>query len=93
LTAGSLGTTIPTSSTGTSEKIIMEKTTEDIVADIRQWSIDRIHHLCEDSMVEKLKLRNYMDAVSISEEFSEWIDLTGDSNEQLDIMYLEYKQI
>jgi hypothetical protein len=34
-----------------------------------------------------------MDAVSISEEFSEWIDLTGDSNEQLDIMYLEYKQI
>jgi hypothetical protein len=71
----------------------MEKTTEDIVADIRQWSIDRIHHLCEDSMVEKLKLHNYMDAVSISEEFSEWIDLTEDSNKQLDIIYLEYKQI
>lgn len=71
----------------------MEKTTEKIVADIREWSIDRIHYLCEDSIEEKLKLRNYMDAVSISEEFSEWIDITDDSKQQLDIMYLEYKQI
>jgi hypothetical protein len=71
----------------------MEKTTEDIVSDIREWSIDRIHYLCQDSTEQKLKLQQYMDAVSISEEFSEWIDLDVDSNQQLDIMYLEYKQI
>ena len=71
----------------------MEKTTEENVANIREWSIDRIHYLCEDGTNENLKLRKYMDAVSISEEFSEWIDVTEDSKDQLDIMYLEYKKI
>ena len=41
LTQGDLPTTIATSSAGTSEKTIMMET-EEIVADVRQWAIDKV---------------------------------------------------
>ena len=56
--------TIVTSSTGTSEKTIMATTTEDIVAHVREWSLDR----AADMNVDK------GDARSILAEFYEWIE-------------------
>ena len=58
----------------------METTTEDIVSEIREWSIDRIHYLvdinndeCEDSR-------------AIYNEFKEWIDPMED---ELNILSIE----
>ena len=70
-------TTIVTSSQDTSEKIIMEpKTTEDVVAHVREWAIDKIEEapLCGEK-------------IALYEEFGEWIDL-GDV-EELEIVSLE----
>ena len=89
LTTEPQDTTIPTSSTGTSEKIIMEMTTEEIVADVRQWSIDRIHELSETKSPVKSPMECYLNAVAIAEEFDEWIKDYEDPNQELDIMYLE----
>ena len=60
----------------TSEKIIMETTTEDIVAHVRSWSLDR----AADMSVSK------EDARSILAEFYEWIEPEGD---ELEIVSLE----
>ena len=68
--------TIATSSTGTSEKIIMETTTEDIVAHVRGWSLDR----AADMSINK------EDARAILAEFYEWIEPEGD---ELEIVSLE----
>ncbi len=68
LTTEPRGTTIATSSTGTSEKIIMNATTEDIVIEIREWSIDRIHYLTE------VHNNECEDSRAIYSEFKEWID-------------------
>ena len=68
--------TIVTSSTGTSEKIIMETTTEDIVAHVREWSLDR----AADMSINK------EDARAILAEFYEWIEPEGD---ELEIVSLE----
>ena len=76
LTAESQRSTIATSSTGTSEKIIMETTTEDIVAHVRTWSLDR----AADMSVDK------EDARAILAEFYEWIEPEGD---ELEIVSLE----
>jgi len=67
----------------------MEMTTEEIVADIRQWSIDRIHELSETKSPVKSPTECYFNAVAIAEEFDEWIKEYDDPNQQLDIMYLE----
>jgi hypothetical protein len=69
-------TTIATSSTGTSEKIIMAMTTEDIVGHVREWSLDR----AADMNVDK------EDARAILAEFYEWIEPDGD---ELEIVSLE----
>ena len=76
LTAESLGTTIATSSTGTSEKIIMNATTEDIVAHVRTWSLDR----AADKSISET------DARAILAEFYEWIEPEDD---ELEIVSLE----
>jgi hypothetical protein len=68
--------TIATSSTDTSEKIIMNATTEDIVAHVRSWSIDR----AADMSIDK------EDARAILAEFYEWIDPEED---ELEIVSLE----
>jgi hypothetical protein len=76
LTTEPLPTTIATSSTGTSEKIIMAMTTEDIVGHVREWSLDR----AADMDVDK------EDARAILAEFYEWIEPEGD---ELEIVSLE----
>jgi hypothetical protein len=76
LTAELQGTTIATSSTGTSEKITMAITTEDIVGHIREWSLDRAANM--DIHKE--------DARAILAEFYEWIEPEGD---ELEIVSLE----
>ena len=76
LTAEYQDTTIATSSTGTSEKIIMNATTEDIVAHVREWSLDR----AADMSIPK------EDARAILAEFYEWIEPEGD---ELEIVSLE----
>jgi len=76
LTTENQHSTIATSSTGTSEKIIMPATTEDIVAHVRGWSLDRAANMS----IEK------EDARSILAEFYEWIE--PEENE-LEIMSLE----
>jgi len=60
----------------TSEKIIMETTTEDIVAHVREWSLDR----AADMSIDK------EDARAILAEFYEWIEPEGD---ELEIVSLE----
>jgi hypothetical protein len=85
LTTELQGTTIQTSSTGTSEKIIMETTIEPLVQ-IRDWSIDRIHHLADTGNIEQ-----QLDAVAIAEEFDEWINLPEGENE-LDYLCLEREE-
>jgi len=92
LTTEPQSTTIATSSAGTSEKIIMGQTTEEIVAEIRQWSIDKIHELSETESPKTDKMYYYMNAMAIAEEFDEWITEYDDPNYQLDIMYLEKMQ-
>ena len=76
LTTETQRSTIATSSTGTSEKIIMETTTEDIVAHVREWSLDR----AADMSVDK------EDARAILAEFYEWIEPESD---ELEIVSLE----
>ena len=78
-------TTIATSSTDTSEKIIMETTIEPVVQ-IRDWSIDRIHHLADTGNIEQ-----QLNAVAIAEEFDEWINLPEGDNE-LDYLCLEREE-
>ena len=68
--------TIVTSSTGTSEKTIMATTTEDIVAHVRGWSLDR----AADMSINK------EDARAILAEFYEWIEPESD---ELEIVSLE----
>jgi hypothetical protein len=76
LTSEPLPTTIATSSTDTSEKIIMATTTEDIVGHVREWSLDR----AADMDVDK------EDARAILAEFYEWIEPEDD---ELEIVSLE----
>ena len=61
-------TTIATSSTGTSEKIIMTATTEDIVAHIRDWAINKVEEY-NGKGVDRI-----YDQMAIMEEFDEWIN-------------------
>ena len=77
LTTERQSTTIVTSSQDTSEKIIMKlDTTDDIVAQVRQWSIDK---------VESAESIGNKDA--IYKEFEEWIEL--DDVDELEIVCLE----
>ena len=78
LTTEPQGTTIATSSTGTSEKIIMTATTEDIVAHVREWAIDKIELLHESD--------RHRNAYALLAEFEEWIDPKGD---ELEIVSLD----
>ena len=76
LTQENQRSTIVTSSQGTTEKIIMEATTEDIVAHVRTWSLDR----AADMSIDK------EDARAILAEFYEWIEPEDD---ELEIVSLE----
>ena len=77
LTMGHPHTTIVTSSHDTSGKTIMElKTTEDIVAYVREWAIDKIEEaeLCGDK-------------IALYSEFGDWIDM--EEEDDCEIISLE----
>jgi hypothetical protein len=69
LTTEGQGTTIATSSTGTSEKIIMDKIVIDPILEVRDWSIERIGQL-----VKKDEKESNLNAMALIKEFEEWID-------------------
>ena len=78
LTMGHQSITIVTSSQDTSVKTTMElNTTEEIVANAREWSLDMIE---SDIPMENAK--------AIYEEFQEWIDVDEDA-ESLEVLALE----
>ena len=78
LTQEDLPTTIATSSAGTSEKTIMMET-EEIVADVRQWAIDKVEEYSGKG-VERI-----YDMMAIMDEFDEWFD----PQEDLEVVSLD----
>ena len=77
LTTEHQSTIIATSSQDISEKITMEKTSDDLVVEAREWSMNKIN---SDIPMENVK--------AIYEEFQEWIDVDEDV-EELEILSLE----
>ena len=57
----------------------MENSIEPIIQ-VREWSIDRIHHLADTGSLEQ-----QFDAVAIAEEFDEWFD----PKEDLEVVSLD----
>jgi len=78
LTTDYQSTTIVTSSQDTSERITMKMETEDIVAHVRNWAINRID--------SKEKIEEIYDQLAIIDEFHEWLALKDD---ELEIMSLD----
>ena len=78
LTQEDLHTTIATSSAGTSEKTTMMET-EEIVADVRQWAIDKVQEY-NGKGVERI-----YDQMAIMAEFDEWFD----PKEDLEVISLD----
>ena len=78
LTQEDLPTTIATSSAGTSEKTIMMET-EEIVADVRQWAIDKVQEY-NSKGVDRI-----YDQMAIMAEFDEWFD----PQEDLEVISLD----
>ena len=78
LTQEDLPTTIATSSAGTSEKTSMMET-EEIVADVRQWAIDKVQEY-EGKGIERI-----YDQMAIMAEFDEWFD----PKEDLEVVSLD----
>ena len=75
-------TTIATSSTGTSEKIIMETQIEPVVQ-IRDWAIEKI-----ETLTQRGNAVDQLNALAIIDEFHEWINIP-DGTEELDYLCLE----
>ena len=71
-------TTIATSSAGTSEKTIMMET-EEIVADVRQWAIDKVQEY-NGKGIDRI-----YDQMAIMAEFDEWFD----PKEDLEVVSLD----
>jgi hypothetical protein len=69
--------TIATSSQGTSEKIIMETATEDVVSHILDWAKVKMENLHESD--------RHRNARAIQSEFSEWFDAEESDNGELEI--------
>ena len=69
--------TIATSFQDTSEKIIMEKTSEDLVVQARQWAMSKVEE------VESIGAKD-----AIYKEFEEWIEV-DENDEDLEILSLE----
>ena len=78
LTQEDLPTTIVTSSADTSEKITMMET-EELVANIRQWAIDKVQEYNAKG-VERI-----YDQMAIMDEFDEWFD----PEEDLEVVSLD----
>jgi len=80
LTMEPQSTIIATSSQDTSEKITMEKTTEEIVGHVRDWAMDKINIKNDNVPVETM--------MALTEEFDEWINI--DDVDELEIISLEH---
>ena len=78
LTQEDLHTTIATSSAGTSEKTIMMET-EEIVADVRQWAIDKVQEY-NGKGIDRI-----YDQMALMAEFDEWFD----PQEDLEVISLD----
>ena len=78
LTQEDLHTTIATSSAGTSEKTTMMET-EEIVADVRQWAIDKVQEY-NGKGIERI-----YDQMALMAEFDEWFD----PKEDLEVISLD----
>ena len=86
LTTEPHATTMGTSSQGTIEKIIMEKTTEENISDIKDWALERIGEIHELVSIHQHDAGQLDDAYAIYQEFAEWIEPEG---EEIDLLYLE----
>jgi len=75
LTAESQHSTIATSSTGTSEKIIMETAIEPVVQ-VRDWVVQKINDTDD-----------YDNALALVAEFEEWLDVDG--KDEIDYLCIE----
>ena len=75
LTMEPQGSTIATSSTGTSEKIIMETTIEPVVQ-VRDWVVQKINDTDD-----------YDNALALVAEFEEWLDVDG--KDEIDYLCIE----
>jgi hypothetical protein len=81
LTTENQPSTIATSSTGTSEKIIMETQIEsEPVAQVREWAVEKIQLLHDAD--------RHKNAKALAAEFDEWINIP-DGVEELDYLCLE----
>ena len=69
----------------TSEKTIMMET-EDIVAHVREWAIDRVGNIHEEVYKNQKDIGKLDDACAVYQEFAEWIE---PETEELDIISLE----
>jgi len=78
LTTEPPGTTIATSSAGTSERTTMKMETEDIVAHVRGWAFDLID--------SKGDIEQIYDQMAIIDEFHEWLNISTD---ELEIMSID----
>ena len=78
MTQEDLHTTIVTSSAGTSEKTTMMET-EEIVADVRQWAINKVQEY-NGKGIERI-----YDQFAIMAEFDEWFD----PKEDLEVVSLD----
>jgi hypothetical protein len=75
-------TTIATSSTGTSEKIIMETQIEP-VSQVREWALEKIEKLTQHgNAVDQLN------ALALIDEFDEWLNIP-EGVQELDYLCLE----
>ena len=79
LTTENLRSTIATSSTGTSEKIIMETQIEPVVQ-VRDWVIDRIESLHDQD--------RHKNAMALVAEFDEWLDIP-EGTQEIDYLCIE----
>ena len=73
-------TTIATSSADTSEKITMMET-EEIVAHVRDWAMERVDELNDKG------IRGIYDQLAVIDEFHEWLDI--DKKDELEIVTLD----
>ncbi len=61
----------------------MEKTTEEIVSHIREWSLERIGEMHEEVASNHHDIGQLDDAYAIYQEFEEWIEPKGEDIELL----------
>ena len=61
----------------------MEKTTEEIVSHIREWSLERIADMHDEVAANHHDIGQLDDACAIYQEFEEWIEPKGEDIELL----------